>query len=576
MHRLHRLHCLQSQILSTRLFGKEINRKSKSVTIIHSATTETVRLPDDSNGVRFSSVTVQFKKKSNPNEMFRFKKVIVHAAIRTKVPLKKKVRGERSKKRSSALKNGESTSKNVEKAATSAAVAAGISDNSKSKTLKRSIAKHTKKMKSRKQSDGAHLDGKSSKNPLASTMAKVRSSRSKSKSSAKEILNYAKRSSVDDDKVNAFGKVQQWLLDSPTQATSALQELDQIDKTRPMCKSQSQTHNLSSTQRSPKKVKSLSNLQEKVKLQVVYKPPFKLSLKLSSNSAVQTRLANPADASKKSRAMRADKNRKVAGLNDKKKPRTALLLQSKRDHDEHDHGFRLKSNHRRTEDRQQLMPAADRKQDTLELKAEQSGANSRGAIKDEKIAIGKLIDSLPVNTDTFKISKTSSGTKLLSNSINALNEIDNPPSLSVGDTNKINDHRNSFTNNIRNSIATDYANYMPNRSSTSNLTKDLHKITRSSTTNLSKNQSHRNSFDVKPNVHAVNRSNSTHNFSKDRLNESHSNLMKQPWNTRNSKTNLTNNENGTLPSSAVSSTSSSNTNTNSTINNNAIDVNRSD
>lgn len=41
----------EKQILSTRLFGKEINRKSKSVTIIHSATTETVRLPDDSNGV---------------------------------------------------------------------------------------------------------------------------------------------------------------------------------------------------------------------------------------------------------------------------------------------------------------------------------------------------------------------------------------------------------------------------------------------------------------------------------------------------------------------------------------------
>lgn len=49
-----------SQILSTRLFGKEINRKSKSVTIIHSATTETVRLPDDSNGVTIGS-TVIFK-----------------------------------------------------------------------------------------------------------------------------------------------------------------------------------------------------------------------------------------------------------------------------------------------------------------------------------------------------------------------------------------------------------------------------------------------------------------------------------------------------------------------------------
>lgn len=512
----------------------------------------------------------------------------MHAAIRTKVPLKKKVRGERSKtKRSSALKNAESSSKNVEKATAAAGVTAAVAavpttSNSKSKTLKRSIEKHTKKIRSRKTADGTRTEGKTSKNPLASTMAKVKSSRSKSKSStkAKEILNYTKRASVDEDKLNAFGKVQQWLLDSPTQATSALQELDQLDKNRPMCKSQSQTHNLSSTQRSPKKVKSLSNLQEKVKLQVVYKPPFKLSLKLSKNSAVQTRVANPnpVETSRNRRAARVDKARKASGLTEKKKPRTALLLQSKSGRDDVDHGFRLKSNHRRTEDRQQLMPA-ERKQDTLELKAEQQSTgsqNSRCAINDEKNASGKLIETNPVNTDTFKISKTSSGTKLLSNSSSALNEIDNPPSLSIGiengKTSNIG-HRNSFINNIRNS-GTDYASsYAPNRSSTSNLTKDLHKITRSSTTNLSKNQSHRNSFDVKQqNFHDVNRSNSTHNFSKDRLSETlHSNLLKQPSHTRSSKTNLNNSENGSLPSSAGSSTSSTNTNTNSTTNMNAID-----
>lgn len=39
------------QILSTRLFGKGVSRKLKSITIIHSATTETVRLPEDNNGV---------------------------------------------------------------------------------------------------------------------------------------------------------------------------------------------------------------------------------------------------------------------------------------------------------------------------------------------------------------------------------------------------------------------------------------------------------------------------------------------------------------------------------------------
>lgn len=473
------------------------------------------------------------------------------------------MRGERSKtKRSSALKNAEIATKAADKAtgsgAAAPAAATAITSPSKTKMFKKSIAKQTKKIKSRKSSDGVHVENKLSKNPITSTMAKVKSSKSKS-SKAKEIMNYMNHSSVDEDKMNSFGKVQQWLLDSPTQATSALQELDQLDKSRPMCKSQSQTHNLSTTQRSPKKVKSLSNLQEKVKLQVVYKPPFKLSLKLSTNSAVQTRAVNPnpAEVSRTRRTARMDKNRKISGSSEKKKPRTALLLQtkpktkSKSGRDETDLGFRLKSNHHRTEDKQQLMPA-ERKQDTLELKAEQSGANGgRCAINEEKSAFGKLFESSALNTDTFKISKTSSGTKLLSNSINALNEIDNPPSLHIGDPKPIG-HRNSFINNLRNN-STDYGNFPLNRSSTSNLTKDLHKITRSSTTNLSKNHSHRNSLDVKQNFD-VNRSCSTHNFSKD--------ILKQPQHARSSKNNLNASENGSLPSSAGSSTSSTNANVN--------------
>ena len=44
-----------SQILSTRFLGKKSNLKLKTVTIIHSATTETVRLPDDNNGVSLST-----------------------------------------------------------------------------------------------------------------------------------------------------------------------------------------------------------------------------------------------------------------------------------------------------------------------------------------------------------------------------------------------------------------------------------------------------------------------------------------------------------------------------------------
>lgn len=541
----------------------------------------------------------------------------MHAAIRTKVPLKKKVRGERSKTKRSATNAAAAAAAAIVTATTKTGdgnafdkVAIPNTSNSKSTNLKRSIAKQTKKIKqSRKSSHGVqHLDAsKSAKNPLASTMAKVKSSRTKVKSTsskAKDTVakqHQANRLSVDEDKLNAFGKVQQWLLESPTTApqsanittatttaAAALQELDQLDNNkannRQLSKSQSQTHNLTgATQRnaSPKKVKSLSNLQEKVKLQVVYKPPFKLSLKLSSNSAVQTRVASSGEATRNRRAARSDKNRKLSGLvENRKKPRTALLLQSKSGgRDDVDHGFRLvkSANHRRTEDRQQLMPASERKQDTLELKAERSAM-----MNDEKVGNHHMLfvePSTSINTDTFKISKTSSGTKLLSNSINALNEIDNPPSLRIGNEySKPNAHGGSFINNFRHSIAAAAAatsdqptNFAPTgRSpSTSNLTKDLNKITRSSTTNLSKAHSHRNSFDVKQNPHNVARSNSTHNFSRDRHNDAHtnSNLMKHtaahvPRISSRITTldKLSNSENGTLPSSAISSTSSTNTN----------------
>lgn len=569
----------------------------------------------------------------------------MHAAIRTKVPLKKKVRGERSKTKRSVANAAASaaatvvtaTAKtadgNALKTMDKSAVPGAISSkcNSKSKTLKHSIARQTKKIKqSRKTPHGVqHIESqrKLTKNPLASTMAKVKSSRTKSKLSSPSkandlVVKQTKRASVDDDKLNAFGKVQQWLLESPTTTTTttvaaaaaaatqaaissttnaaaALQELDQIDNNktnRPMCKSQSQTHNLTNTaQRNPppKKVKSLSNLQEKVKLQFVYKPPFKLSLKLTSNSAVQTRaVPNSGEATRNRRAARVDKNRKLTDLVDRKKQRTALLITAQtkkgRDIDSSDHGFRLvkSSNHRRTnEDRQQLInwPTCDRKQDTLELKAERSAILAPDEKVGNHMTVGgpsHLIEpSTAINTDTFKISKTSSGTKLLSNSINALNEIDNPPSLCIGNEYvKSNVNRGSFINNFRHSIAaaTDQTSYYTpyggrsGQTSTSNLLKDLHKITRSSTTNLSKNHSHRNSFDAKHTVHNVARSNSTNNFSRDRNmfnNDAHLNLIKQsahmPRHSSKASTavdKLSNSENGTLPSSAISSTSSTNTN----------------
>lgn len=426
-------------------------------------------------------------------------------------------------------------------------------------------------------------------------MAKVRNSRSKQNKSKESVINYAKRSTVDDRNINALGKVQQWLLDSPTiqvaQSSSTIstpivpipiaipipstQELEQIDKSRPLAKSQSQTHNLCPTQRAPKKVKSLSNLNEKVKLQVVYKPPFKLSLKLSTNSAVKTRVASSQsaiDASRNRRNSRIDKNRKIISANEKKKPRTALLLQSKgnrRDFDSDLVGFKLKSNHRRPEDRQQLMPT-ERKHESLDLtKTDLIGSSAGNSSKfNRPHTVNMSNKTEPMDTNTFKINKSASGTNIIENS----NFIDAQNSHNVIENNKVLAHRASFMNNKRsnNNILNGYniaesGKSSPNRASTSNLTKDSYKLMRSSTTNLSKSHLNRDNSDMKRDFHDMSRSNST-NLIKERHNDqslhsNFSNLIKYPQShtIRTSKTNLNNIENGLLPSSGVStSTSSSN------------------
>ncbi|XP_026682732.1 uncharacterized protein LOC103513829 [Diaphorina citri] len=84
------------QVLSARLFGKESNRKkAANVTIIHSSTTETVRLPPD-HAPGDTNVTVH------------------PAVVRSKLPLKKKVR-ERGKKSRKENDPGKDASRKVAK-----------------------------------------------------------------------------------------------------------------------------------------------------------------------------------------------------------------------------------------------------------------------------------------------------------------------------------------------------------------------------------------------------------------------------------------------------------------------------
>ncbi|XP_068157635.1 uncharacterized protein Kul isoform X1 [Drosophila tropicalis] len=229
-------------ILSTKLLAKRSNLKLKSVTIIHSATTETVRLPENNNGV------------------------IVHTAVRTKVPFKKKVRGERSKKSGTGV----------------GTTATGITR--ASAKIKASAADPIKKS-SRSQVP--------SKKSLAATNVEEEPKKL-NKKMGKQIIDYshanddASNLSTNQNHTNTFGKVQKWLLESPivAQPLSQIEHNSRVRKV--MSKSQSTPERLVQ-QKTPQKTKSMGNLSnEKVKLQVVYKPPFKFSLRLSKKPKVKT------------------------------------------------------------------------------------------------------------------------------------------------------------------------------------------------------------------------------------------------------------------------------------------------
>lgn len=138
-----------------------------------------------------------------------------------------------------------------------------------------------------------------------STTSKSKNQSKQSKSKHKGIIDYSKQN----NHTNTFGKVQRWLLESPnvatdpsTSATGVVMELS-TEGTDPVVNppNKVRNHMMSKSQSTPerlagvrsaagKKVPSVGNLNDKVKLQVVYKPPFKFSLKLSKNSAVKTKV----------------------------------------------------------------------------------------------------------------------------------------------------------------------------------------------------------------------------------------------------------------------------------------------
>lgn len=232
-------------ILSTKVLGKKPNIKLKSVTIMHSATTETVRLPPDGDGG-----------------------VTVHPAVRTKVPLKRKVRDGKLRRKHKIKDNNNTKSQNKNK-------------KSPMKKKKRVSAPIGAEESRKKEGDTAVIEippSKVKKSPQHVSASKKRKKK-------KEIIDY----SADDPKTpsnvlhssltpeaDPLGKVQNWLLKSH-------QSLPKSKSTPAGLTDKSRSPHKRTKRAEKSKAHSLGNLpgdKEKVRLQVVYKPPFKFSVKL--------------------------------------------------------------------------------------------------------------------------------------------------------------------------------------------------------------------------------------------------------------------------------------------------------
>lgn len=373
------------------------------------------------------------------------------------------------------------------------------------------------------------------------------------KSKHKEVINYSNRSAVENH-TNTFGKVQKWLLESPIvshpstmngacvgggathpianaaiTATTSATAAASTNFRKLMSKSQSTPERLG--QRSPKKVKSVGNLNDKVKLQVVYKPPFKFSLKLSKNSAVKTKVIGSNNGggggiggigARNKRKLRAEPEKSSGDVNEtfgaSKSRRMALLIRTP--------ATENSSNIAAT-----TLAALDNNEpnyETLNIKKTGDGpvyeninVNSAAAASSHSSdPLSKKKEASPqpppVNTATFRISRSVSGSNVIKPQISS-----NSTSTNSNNFKPVNiDHKGSTTNL---SLSGGGGN---GSGSTQNLI-------RSSTTNLSKNNNNnnRNSLDMKRGPYDLSRS-STTNLSKDKRNAaaghhgSHANLSK--------------------------------------------------
>ncbi|KAJ8733472.1 hypothetical protein PYW08_001770 [Mythimna loreyi] len=230
-------------VASTRFLGRH-SKKLKSVTIIHSSTTETVRLPDAAD-----------------------QGLIVHTAVRSKLPLKKKVA-----LRTRAYRNKKDHKKLGDKASP-------LHSANKKRKPSNSQAKLEEVPKIAKENTVVvtNAEGKSPKHVILSKhKGKVKKRKTKMK---KEIIDYSsmqKHPASPIKDTEALSKVQRWLLSSPQPAAIPK------SKSIPLGLTERTHRQVQKGSRKTRPSKSATNLLsgEKARLQVVFKPPFRFSVKI--------------------------------------------------------------------------------------------------------------------------------------------------------------------------------------------------------------------------------------------------------------------------------------------------------
>ncbi|KAG7308033.1 hypothetical protein JYU34_006671, partial [Plutella xylostella] len=225
-------------VASTRFLGRH-GKKLKSVTIIHSSTTETVRLPDgDGQGL------------------------IVHTAVRSKLPLKKKValrtRAYRNKKEHKSKPDKHSPAHVTNKVRKPSLP---LKPEDAHKVIKESTAIVT------------NAEGKSPKHVILSKQkGKVKKRKAKVKKETIDYSSMQKHPATPTKDTEALTKVQKWLLSSPQPAA--------LPKSKSIPVALAEQRRPGPAARRP--ARSATNLLQgdKARLQVVFKPPFRFSVKI--------------------------------------------------------------------------------------------------------------------------------------------------------------------------------------------------------------------------------------------------------------------------------------------------------